>query len=586
MNLSIAEKKTWKLSIADPGPADSLASDLSIPPVAARLLLNRGIRSAESAKRFFFPSFASLHDPFLFDDMERAVSRILAAVLKKEKVVIYGDYDLDGITGTALYLELFKELGHPADYYIPHRVSEGYGLQPASIQRLRAAGAALMITSDCGTTSHSEISEAAHSGLEIIATDHHQLEAIPPPAFALLNPFAPQPVSYPFDGLSSVGMAFKVAQAVFKKLEIPQERLRRFLDLVALGTVADVAPLVDENRYLVKEGLAVIKEGMRLGIRALLQTAHLDSAAVDADTIRYHLAPRLNATGRLYHAGEAVALLTTHSWKEAQELAGRIDRRNQERRVLEAAVREEADRQIAARYPSGAPAAIVVASEEWHPGVVGIVAAQIAERHQCPAVVIALSPDGTGKGSGRSARGLHLHQAVLACVEHLERFGGHAAAIGLTIDRTRIDPFRDALEKAISEQVCEEGGLLIDAAVDLRAIDFDLVRAIEKLSPFGPSNPEPVFEVRQVKLGAFRTHGRFVQFKVRGEGGLTFDVTGPGHRFSESGLAEEGTEVDLAFSPRIDLWQGEERIFLTLKGIRASRGRERSPASESMTDAE
>jgi single-stranded-DNA-specific exonuclease len=583
MNLSTAEKKTWKLKRAEHDLADSLSSALSIPPVAARLLLNREISSSDAARRFFSPSLESLHDPFLFNEMERAVSRILTAIEKKEKVVIYGDYDLDGIAGTALYLELFKELGHPADYYIPHR-TEGYGLRPASIQALRAAGASLMITSDCGTTSHSEIFKAAHLGLDTIVTDHHRLEAVPPPAVAFLNPYAPQEPSYPFEGLSSVGIAFKVAQAVFKKMGIPEGKLRRFLDLVALGTVADVAPLIDENRYLVKEGLAVIKEGMRLGIRALLQTARLDSAGADAETIRYHLAPRLNAAGRLYHAGEAVALLTTSSWKEAQALAAQMDRYNRERRTLEAAVREEADLQIAMRYPSGAPAAIVVASEGWHPGVVGIVAAQLAERHQCPAIVIALSPDGTGTGSGRSARGLHLHRAVLDCVEYLERFGGHAAAIGLTIDRTRIDLFRSRLEKAISEQVCREEGLLIDAEVDLREIDFDLVRAIRRLSPFGPSNPEPVFSVNHVRLGSFRRNRCFVQFKVRREGGLTFDVSGADPCFSDPDLAGEGTDVDLAFSPRIDLWQGEERIFLTLKGIRASRGTEALNAFRSVTD--
>lgn len=580
MSLSTAEKSCWKLKMSEPGPADSFSSALAIPPVVARLLLNRNIFSFDRAKKFLSPDSESLHDPFLLDDMERAAARIVAAVEKREKVVIYGDYDLDGIAGTALYLELFKELGHAADYYIPHRVMEGYGLHSASIQALRAAGATLMITSDCGTTSHSEISEAAHLGLDVIVTDHHQPEAFRPPAAAFLNPFASQPVPYPFDGLSSVGMAFKVAQAVFKKRAIPEARLRRFLDLVALGTVADVAPLIDENRYLVKEGLAVMKEGMRLGIRALLQTARLDSAGVDPDTVRYHLAPRLNAAGRLYHAGEAVALLTTPSWRVALASAEQMDRYNRERQSLESAVREEADRQIAMRYASGSPSVIVVSSEGWHPGVVGIVAAQIAERHQCPAVAIALSPDGIGKGSGRSAKGLHLHRAVLACAEHLERFGGHAAAIGLTIDRTRIDLFRDRLEKAISEQVGSEEGLLIDAEVGLRDIDFNLVRAIRMLSPFGPSNPEPVFAVGRVRLGSFRRHRRFVQFKIRGEGGMTFDVSGPDHCFSDSTLAEEGTEVDLAFSPKIDLWQGEERIFLTLRGIRASRGEERSGSDQ------
>ncbi|HZR46827.1 MAG TPA: single-stranded-DNA-specific exonuclease RecJ [Candidatus Manganitrophaceae bacterium] len=580
MNLLTSEKIHWKLRRSEQEPADSLSSSLAISPVVGRILLNRGIFSPDRTEKFLSPDFECLHDPFLFYDMEKAVDRIAAAVDKKEKVVIYGDYDLDGIAGTALYLELFKELGHPAGYYIPHRLADGYGLHSASIQALRAAGATLMITSDCGTTSYSEISEAARLGLDLIVTDHHQLEAIRPPAAAFLNPFDLQPVPYPFNGLSSAGMAFKVAQAVFKKMGIPAGRLRRLLDLVALGTIADVAPLVDENRYLVKEGLIVIREGMRLGIRALLQTAHLDSASVDPDAVRYHLAPRLNAAGRLYHAGEAVALLTTASWKEALALAGRMDRYNQERQALEAAVREEADRQIATRYASGSPSVIVVASEGWHPGVVGIVAAQVAERHQCPAIAIALSSDGIGKGSGRSARGLHLYRAVLDCSEHLERFGGHAAAIGLTIDRKRIDLFRNALEKAVSEQVCSDEGLLIDAEVDLREIDFNFVKALRILSPFGPSNPEPIFAVHHVRLGSFRRHRRFVQFKIRGEGGLTFDVSGPGYCFSDSALENEGTEIDLAFSPRIDLWQGEERIFLTLKGIRASRGRGPSPASE------
>jgi single-stranded-DNA-specific exonuclease len=508
--------------------------------------------------------------------MERAVARILLAVHKREKIVIFGDYDLDGITGTALYIELFKALGHPAEYYIPHRVEEGYGLHGASLQALRLGGASLIITSDCGTTSHSEISEATRLGLDVIVTDHHQLAMTLPPEVPLLNPYRPQPIPYPFDGLCSVGMAFKLAQAVFSKSGMPGAGLRRFLDLVALGTIADVAPLVDENRYLVKEGLVVLKEGMRLGVRALLQIADIDPSTVDADTIRYDLAPRLNAAGRLYHAREAVSLLTTASWKEAQQLAERVDQYNQERQTQGAAVWEEADRQIGISYPSGSPSVIVVASEGWHPGLVGIVAAQIAERYHCPAVVIALSPEGIGKGSGRSSRGLHLHQAVSACAGSLERFGGHAAAIGLTIQKGQIDSFRNMLEKAISEQHPLDEALLIDAEVDLRRVDFQLIRQIGLLSPYGASNPEPVLSVNRLRIGSFRKGRRSVQFKIRKEGGLTFDVSGPDYLFPDSDLAAEGREVDLAFTPRIGFWQGEERIFFSLKGIRAARGSEPS----------
>jgi single-stranded-DNA-specific exonuclease len=555
----------WKIRESDPEEVRLLSERLSIHPITAKLLVQRGVRSS-SASAFLAPSTDLLHDPFLFQEMNRAASRILRAIERKEKILIYGDYDVDGVTGTALLVETFRLLGAPVTYYIPDRFKEGYGLH---LSPLREAGATLVIMVDCGTTSHAEIIEAASLGIDIIIADHHQLVGLPPQAAALLNPKTFQMAPYPFRNLSSVGVAFKLAEALFKESGLSSLRLRPLLDLVALGTVADVAPLIEENRFFVSEGLRVIREGARPGIAALLQTAGEEATAVTERTLAYCLAPRLNAAGRLYHAGEAVALLTAPSWEEALPLATRLEEYNRERREIETRMWEEAEQQVKAigeKEPL-----FVLASKEWHPGVVGIIASRLVERYRRPAIVIALTSEGIGRGSGRSVEAIDLHRLVSTCRPLLDRFGGHAGAIGLTIRADRIDFFREAVANLFSElpSVAKAETLWIDAEINLEEMTFDWIRAIEMLAPFGSGHPEPLFLARDLSLSSVRREpDRPVRFKVRDTKGWAFDVVVPNRLKVHWDDFGEGAAVDLAFTPEVWNWQGESRVFLRLRGIR------------------
>lgn len=565
----IKEDLFWRVRPFDAEEAHLLSERLSLHPMTARLLLQRGLSS--SAAAFLYPSIDLLHDPFLFPEMEEAISRIFRAMEQNEKILIYGDYDVDGITGTALLVEAFRMLGYPVASYIPDRFKEGYGLHLSAIRNARDAGTTFIITVDCGTTSHDEIREAQSLGIDMIVVDHHRLEGAPPPATAFLNLSAPEGNSYPFHGLSSVGVAFKLAEGLFKKGGLSSLRLHPLLDLVALGTIADVAPLVGENRFFVREGLSIIRQGKRPGLAALFHVAGENPGAATEQTLCYNIIPRLNAAGRLYHADEAVALLTSGAWEEALPRAERLDRYNRERQQIEAKMWEEANRQILEMAGPDRPPIFLLASEGWHPGVVGIIASRVVERYRRPAIVIALSPEGIGRGSGRSIDGIDLHQSVLSCRALLEKFGGHPGAIGLTIRKDRIELFREALMNGASAPapVLEPSGCWVDAEIELEEITFDLRHGIEPLAPFGPAHPEPVFLGRNLSLISLRKEpDRWVRFKVRNQKGWTLDVVAPNRLEIDWDDFVDGTSVDLAFTLDGGRWQGEERIFLKAKGIR------------------
>lgn len=572
----------WKVRPIDRDMARRLSARFSLHPITARLLLQRGV-GPSSVKGFLDPSTDLLNDPFLFREMKRATARILQAIERNEKILIYGDYDVDGMTGTALLVETFRLLGYPVDVYIPDRFEEGYGLHLPPLRRAREAGTALVITVDCGTASHAEIKEAASFGIDIIIVDHHQLAGGTPPAVAFLNPEGPQETAYPFRGLSSVGVAFKLAEALFKSSGLSPLRLRPLLDLVALGTVADVAPLTEENRFFVSEGLRVIREGSRPGIAALLEIAGEDRASANEQTLGYCLAPRLNAAGRLYHAREAVVLLTATAGEEALPLAERLETYNRERRQIQMRMWEEAERQVSEMRDADRLPLFVLASEGWHPGVVGIIASRLVEQYRRPAIVIALSPEGIGRGSGRSVEGIDLHRSVSVCRALLEKFGGHAGAVGLTIRADRVDLFREGLVNVFSEIPSVETSetFWIDAEIKLEEVTFDFIRAIAPLAPFGPAHPEPVFLARNISLIGLRGElDRSVRFKVRDVKGWTFQVVAPDGMNLPWNDFEEGAAVDLAFTPEVWTWQGEPRIFLRLKGIRRKGAIEARPEEQ------
>ncbi len=563
--------KQWILRHVDPREQMALASLLSISPITASVLLARGITTKEQADRWLSPPQGGVHDPWLIPDVEKAVDRLHRAVQTGERICFYGDYDVDGMSATSLYLLFFKGLGANVGWYIPHRLREGYGLNESAIERLRGDGVTLLVTSDCGTTSHREIEAACRLGMDVIVTDHHQGKDHLPPAFAVMNPYR-KDSTYPFRGLCSAGLAYKVVEAYQMKYRSGRVSLESLLDLVALATVADVVPLQDENRHFVRQGLDLISRGTRPGIKALKAAAGVERACT-AGTIAFRLAPRINAAGRLDHADLGVRLLTAESEDEAHHLAGHLEQLNRERQAIEEQTVVEA---LSAVNPDVLPAALVVWSRDWHLGVVGIVAARLVERYHRPAIVIAIDEHGIGKGSARSIPGFDLYQALSECRDLLIGYGGHPAAAGLTIEESRFPQFVGKFQEVAERWGRQHGRdplLQVDAEVKLMDVAPRAVRELELLHPFGAGNPEPVFVVRNLTMLDVRVVGNgHLKLVVRQQGSTPFESIGfrLGELLTQRRLSR--TEpIDLAFMPELNRWNGLDRIQLRIKDLRACR---------------
>lgn len=562
-------RKHWVFREVDQERQLALARALSVSKVTASVLLARGVATMEEAKHWLSPEQTPVHDPFLIPDMELAVDRLHRAVTTGEAVCFYGDYDVDGISATSLYLTFFRRLGANVMAYIPHRLREGYGLNGNAIRRLATEGVGLVVTADCGTTAHQEVRLAATLGLDIVITDHHQVDAHLPPALALLNPCRTDSV-YPFKGLCSGGLAYKVAQAYQNKYGSADLALEGELDLVALATVADVVPLHGENRLFVRDGLALISRGSRCGIRALKRMAGINRECT-AGTVAFRLAPRINAAGRLAHAASGVQLLTTESELEAGKLGEQLEQLNRERQRIEEAMTAEA---VAEVNSGQAPAAIVLAARHWHLGVVGIVAARLAERYHRPTVVIALDQHGRGKGSVRSVPGFDVYRALVRCGDLLEGFGGHPSAAGLTIQESRLPEFRARFAEVAAGWFCDQprGPMLyVDALVSLMDVTPRLVCELDKLRPFGSGNPEPTLAVKDLAVLDARVVGDgHLKLTVRHANSPPFESIG----FRMGSMADLGLSahqaVDLAFTPEMNRWNGLDRVQLRVKDVRAS----------------
>ena len=561
------KSKLWVFREFDPFHRAALAQALSISSASASLLLARGVTTPREATSWMSQQMP--HDPFLIPDMEPAVERLHQAVLTREPVCFYGDYDVDGMSATALYLSFFGSLGANVRAYVPHRKREGYGLNAVAVQQLHDEGVSLLVTSDCGTTSHHEIGLAKQLGMDTIVTDHHQTSEAMPPAVAVMNPHRAG-AQYPFRGLCSAGLAYKVVQAYQMRYGEAGLPLESLLDLVALATIADVVPLQDENRGFVQQGLVQISRGARCGIRALKQVAGVVRDC-SPETIAFKLAPRLNAAGRLDHALLGVQLLTTDSPAEAQRLAERLEKLNRERQKIEADVVSEA---VEAVNEQELPAALVLASRRWHVGVVGIVAARLVERFHRPTVVIAIDERGVGKGSARTIGGFDLYQGLAACQDLLDAFGGHPAAAGVTVQESRLDTFRDRFTAAVAEWTCGTPAvptLHVDAEVQLSEVTATLIKEIGAFHPFGAGNPEPTFAVKGLEVMDSRTVGeKHLKMTVRQGRSLPFDSIG----FGMKSLLDRGiparTPVDLAFLPELNHWNGYDRIQLRIRDLRVS----------------
>ncbi|MDP8206477.1 MAG: single-stranded-DNA-specific exonuclease RecJ [Candidatus Electryonea clarkiae] len=517
-------EKLWELS-ADVvnSTVNTLQEELDIHPVVAKILMQRGIDTVESAEAFFSPDLKNLHDPLIMDGMGDAVERIAHALGQKERICIYGDYDVDGITSVSLLYLFFREIGGNVSYYIPNRQTEGYGISIAGLQAAVDDGAELIITVDCGITSIKEVEWARENGLDMIISDHHQPGDVIPYAKAVVNPKV-LGNKYPFTELAGVGVAYKLAQAVSNDLGLDPSYLDRYLDLVAVGTAADIVPLVNENRIFVRYGLQVINTSPLAGIRALIETANLRFGKIAVGQIIYGLAPRLNAVGRLGSAGQAVELMITANTQRALHLAGELEKDNRTRKSIDSKTLEEAIVKVEDYFDPAVHNSIVIARENWHSGVIGIVASRLIERYFRPTVMITIE-DGVGKGSARSIPGFDLYDAMRECEDLLLQFGGHTYAAGLTIKAENIDEFRKRFNEVASARIDDNDlvpKLSINAELNLNDINKDLYQSLTHFEPFGPRNPQPVFASYNVAMSGYpRIVGvDHLKFAVKYDGGI------------------------------------------------------------------
>ena len=548
--------------------ARELARELSAPLPAAHALVNRGVESPDAARRYLDPVIEDLHDPFLLRDLDVAAQRIHEALAGGERIFLHGDYDVDGITSTFVLYSVLRELGGRVEVRIPHRTRDGYGLSLDAVEEAHRHGCGLVITVDCGVTAVEAVARARALGLDTIITDHHAPPLALPAAVAIVNPRRPG-CAYPFKSLAGVGVTFKLAEALLKGRG-GLERAREFLDVVALGTIADVVPLVGENRVLARLGLVCLNQTSRAGLRALMGVAGLAGRPVTSGQVAFVLAPRINAGGRMGNAEQGLRLLLARDDAEAKDLAQSLEDDNALRRRYD----EEALSEAAGRVESelGWPecASILLWSERWHPGVIGIVASRLVERFQRPAVLVALQGE-RGRGSGRSLPGLDLNAMLGECADLLEAYGGHALAAGLTVRRSRLPELRERLDRLVRERIPAEAfvpRLTIDADVRLNECDLPLVDWIERMSPHGLDNPEPLFQAAGLAVDAVTTvgQGRHLRLQVR-------DATGTAEAIG-FGLGERAEEVArarrcaLAFAPTRNEWMGETRVQLKVKGVR------------------
>ncbi len=489
----------WILPRTDPAAARTLADALDVAPFVAELLWHRGMESVDDAAEFLDPKLRSLSDPFLLPNMGTAVDRILAAIDSKEKVVLYGDYDVDGVSSLALLYRVLRAYDANVECFLPSRIEEGYGLSRDGLSRCMATLVPkLLIAVDCGTSSVEEIAQLHADGVDVVVLDHHEFKETLPECVALVNPKLGKDLHF----LCSAGLVFKAAHALLKRRPIPGFDLREYLDLVALGTVADLVPLENENRVLVKRGLVQLENTRWVGLRELVAVSGLRTP-FSPSSIGFGLGPRLNAAGRLGTAQDALELLLTEDPGKARALATALDAQNRERRTVEDAVLQQALAQLETWFDPALHSAIVVGDANWHPGVAGIVASRLMKRYHRPTIVVGFDQNGLGKGSGRSIEGLCLVTALAQCGHLLDRFGGHEMAAGITLQHNRFPEFRETFGQWAHSKLSQEQlqpVLRLDAMLALAEIDLELLRQHESLQPFGMGNPQPLFVARNVNL--------------------------------------------------------------------------------------
>jgi single-stranded-DNA-specific exonuclease len=561
----------WELVESRPHEEiERLSRESNIPYTIARILINRGIETSEQVDRFFNPSNSHLHDPFLMRDMDKAVERIVQALGRRERIAIYGDYDVDGITAASMLYLFLKDLGGDVVPYIPDRQNEGYGISETGILELGKGGAGLIVSVDCGITSIAEAHFAREHNVDLIITDHHEPGDALPEALAVCDPKR-DGCEYPFKELSGVGVAYKIAQGIIQRLNLEAEYAEKYMDLVALGSAADIVPLVDENRVFVKLGLEKINNQPEVGLASLIETACIKTGKIEVGDIVFGIAPRINAVGRLGSAMPAVRLLTTRDRSFSREVANVLEEENRRRKDIDNTTLEEAVSEIERTMNPFDARSIVLAREGWHPGVIGIVASRLIERYYRPTVMITIE-NGQGKGSARAIAKFDIYQALKACSDLLLQFGGHKYAAGLTITADNIPAFKERFEKACREMIPEEDlvpKIKIEGEISLDEITPEVVGSLKRFAPFGPKNNRPNFFSRGLEvLDVPRIVGaNHLKFRA-GQGGVSFDAIGFNLGQYLSRLNNGNRTVEMVYAVEENEYNGRKTVQLRIKDLR------------------
>jgi single-stranded-DNA-specific exonuclease len=567
-------EKRWLLKErGDERVVTTLETGMSVPPAIANLMAQRGITTVNQAEEFFNPSLKSLHDPFLMKDMNKAVDRISTAITRNEKILVYGDYDVDGTTSVALIYSFLRERHNSLDYYIPDRYNEGYGLSLQGIDYASAGNCRLIIALDCGIKAADRVKYARSKGIDVIICDHHLPGAEIPDATAVLDPKQPG-CDYPYKELSGCGVGFKLMQAFSRVHNIPFEKIMPYLDLVAVSIGSDIVPMTGENRVLAYYGLKQLNESPRLGFQKIIEKAKIRMPLAIEDVV-FRIGPRINAAGRMESGSKAVELLVSQNSQEAVTICDAIDRSNDNRRKKDSEITSEARRMVSEDARMNNARTTVLFRQGWHKGVIGIVASRLIETYYRPTVILTESKDGFATGSARSVPGYDLYQAIESCSDLLESFGGHMFAAGLTLKQENLQLFRDRFEKFVSETIGEEHlvpSINIDEEVALEDITMEFYKDLERFQPFGPDNMAPVFASRRVKTLAclpVGTNGMHLKLTFARPNTEPIDAIAFGQADMIELFRESGGVVDIAYSVEINEFRGRTSMQLNIKDIKA-----------------
>ena len=555
--------KKWVVNKYNENEVNELLKECNISRLLAILLCSRGIVAKEQVDLYLSPTRKDFYDPFLMPDMQKAVDRIINAIENKEKVIIYGDYDVDGITSTTVLKQFLAERGLIVDWYIPNRLNEGYGLNKNAIKEINDKGYKLIITVDCGISALEEIKYANDLGMEVIVTDHHEPVEVLPQCLAVVDAKRKDNI-YPYNQLAGVGVVFKLIQALSIKLNLEEKEFLKFLDLVAVGTISDIVPLKDENRVIAKLGLKLVEVTKNIGLKTLISV--LGFKKIDSTAISFGVAPRINASGRMGVQEKALNLFLTDNYEEAKKITQELNEFNNDRQAEEQKIFKEALEMLKKENDKSC---IILGNENWHHGVIGIVASKITDMYFKPSILLCFE-ENEGKGSGRSIPGFDLHKALMECSKDIKKFGGHSMAIGITIEKDKFESFKNDFEKYAEQTNIKEIVPIvnIDAEISLKDLSIDIVKQLELLEPFGEANKMPQFLFKNMKIIAIRaiSEGKHLKLKLKQD---NYIIDAIGFNMGElSNLYQIEDRIDVVGNIGVNTFNGMENLQINIKDIR------------------